>query len=147
MGYYLQAVLVGGSLAGGSQLPAAKVVSLRQGVAMIPLTDELFDEIQAALPDSGESFEGFEKLSGSVARWVRDLSAGGLAAYVEAEYFGGVGGQSAVAWREGQLAFEPVHTPDAINRALRLFGVGVDGERDEFDTVGLGLHRFTDDWL
>src|ERR1043166_4236252 len=103
MGYYLQAIVGKDLSAGGSQFRSAEVVSLRQGLGMIPVTDELFDEIQAALPDGGEPFRKFEKLSASVARWARDLSAGGLVAYVEAEFFGGVGGQSAVAWRHGEM--------------------------------------------
>jgi hypothetical protein len=114
---------------------------------MIPVTDELFDAIQAALPDEDERLQRFEKLSAPVAWWARNLSASGMIAYIEAEFFGGVGGQSAVAWRDGEIILGPVHSEDAINIALRLFGVEVGGEFDEFDAVGLGLHRSNEEWL
>ncbi|HVF68275.1 MAG TPA: hypothetical protein VM914_11455 [Pyrinomonadaceae bacterium] len=147
MGYYLQAVIGRASLDGDLRLPSARVITLRQGLRMIPLTDALFEEIQASLPDGGEPLERFEKFSPAVARWVQELSTRGLAAYVEAEYFGGTGGQAAVVWRHGETVFGPVHSDDAINRALRVFGVEAGGGLDEFDAVGLGLRRSTDDWL
>lgn len=55
--------------------------------------------------------------------------------------------QSAVAWREGEIVLGPAYYHDAINRALRLLGVEARGEWDEFDTIGLGWHRDTDEWL
>jgi hypothetical protein len=147
MTYIIEAVIGVGSLAGDLGFPSAKVVALRQGLSLLPLTDALFDEIQTAAPNAGESLPRFEKLSTAVESWVRGLSSRGLAAYVEAEYFGGAGGQSAVAWRQGDVILEPVHSQDAINCALRLLGVDAGGEHDEFDAVGLGLRRSTDDWM
>ena len=146
MGYYLQAVIGRVSLECDFGFPSARVITLRQGLRMIPVTDALFDEIQASLPGGGESQQRFEKFSPAVARWVRELSARGLAAYVEAEYFGGTGGQGAVVWRQGETVLGPIHSDDAINRALRVFGVEAGGGLDEFDAVGLGLQRSTDDW-
>jgi hypothetical protein len=34
----------------------------------------------------------------------------------------------------------------AINTALRFVGVVKDGHRDEFEALGLGLHRATENW-
>jgi hypothetical protein len=147
MSYFLQSIIGMDSILRGSQLAVSQVVPLTQGLRMIPVTDKLFDEVQAAFPQAGESFPKFEKLSGFVAEWIRSLSENGLVAYIEAEYFGGVGSQAAIAWQHGNIVFGPVHSQDAINRALKLFGVEIGNERDEFDAVGLGLHRFTDEWL
>lgn len=147
MGYYLQAVIGRVSLEGDFGFPSARVVTLRQGLRMIPVTDELFEEIQASLPGGGEPLQRFEKFSPAVERWVRELSARGLAAYVEAEYFGGTGGQASVVWRHGETVLGPIHSGDAINRALRVFGVEAGGGLDEFDAVGLGFKRSTGDWL
>lgn len=58
-------------------------------------------------------------------------------AVVYTDYFGGVGSQVAVAYRNGA----PLDTDGTINDALRALGVvGRDGQ-DEFDTLGLGRHR------
>jgi len=35
----------------------------------------------------------------------------------------------------------------AIDEALQFLGVEAVGDLDEFDTVGLGAHRLTEDWL
>jgi hypothetical protein len=35
----------------------------------------------------------------------------------------------------------------AINQALRALGLPADDGRDEFDTLGLGKHRRTQDWV
>lgn len=56
---------------------------------------------------------------------------------VYTDYFGGVGGQVAVAYREGA----PLDTDGTINDALRGLGVVATPGLDEFDTVGLGRYR------
>jgi hypothetical protein len=118
------------------------LISLRQGVFMIPVTDQLHEEI-----GRGGEMERFEKLSPRVEEWVRHISGGGPVAYVEAEFFGGDGGQSAVVWSNGARVLGPTHDEDAINQALRFLGVRPDGARDEFDAIDLGRNRDTHDWL
>jgi hypothetical protein len=77
-------------------------------------------------------------------------------AYVEADYFGGVGSQVAALWDAGQLVLGPVVRPEhrrtrgdlsPISQALRRLGVSARGHVDEFDAVGLGQHRHVEDWL
>jgi hypothetical protein len=141
MGYYLQAIVGRGLKAHGSDFRNARVVSLERGVLMIPVTDLLHEEIGRG----GES-ERFEKLSPGVEEWVRRISRDSPAAYIEAEFFGGDGGQSAVVWSEGARVLGPIHDQHAINQALRILGVRPDGVHDEFDAVDLGRNRDTDDW-
>lgn len=89
-----------------------------------------------------------------------DASAAGPIAYVEAEFFGSAGTQAAAVWQHGLLVFGPatweysagetrgvVPAELPINTALRKLGVGTGQEADEFDTAGLGRHRFTEEWL
>lgn len=143
MGYHLQAI-VGQQEAlthGAAPFRQARVVPLTQGFALIPLTDELYDEIG----DGGEVGR-FAKLSPGVETWGRRLSVSASTAYVEAEFFGGIGGQSVVCWANGSRVLGPLHSPTAINEALRLLGVRADGALDEFEAVGLGRHRDTADW-
>lgn len=74
--------------------------------------------------------------------------AGGGLAYVETEYFGGQGEQSAMAFVDGREAMAPQRSRGGggpINQALRRIGV-VRGADDEFDTVGLGERRSMEDY-
>src|SRR5262245_25520132 len=123
MGYYLQAIIGKQQTLAqhASEFQRARVVPLAQGIAIIPLTDDLYDEIA-----DGGGVERFEKLSPGVEEWTQRISVVAPVAYIEAEFFGGTGGQSAVAWSNGSRVLGPVHAEDAINQTLRFFGVRVD---------------------
>lgn len=144
MGYYLQALMGKQETLAqhASEFQHARVVPLAQGVAIIPLTDDLYDEIA----DGGE-VDRFYKLSPGIEEWALRLSVVAPVAYIEAEFFGGTGGQSAVVWSRGSRVLGPLHSQDAINGTLRFLGVRADGAHDEFDAVGLGRHRDTADWI
>jgi hypothetical protein len=144
MGYYLQA-LVGKADALSkhtSEFEHARLVPLTQGIALIPLTDDLHHEI-----GSGDEADRFEKISPSVEQWAQRISSTAPVAYIEAEFFGGDGGQGAVAWSESSRVLGPIHSQDAINRALRFLGIQIGDAHDEFDAVSLGQHRDTHDWI
>ena len=68
-------------------------------------------------------------------------------AYVEAEFFGGDGTQGCALYENGMPLSGPMVHVKAINYALRWLGVQLDGKVDEFEAVGLGMHRNTEDWL
>jgi hypothetical protein len=144
MGYELQAVVGRDetirALATGVQ--ASTVVALTSELSMLPLTAELLD----ALPAPSGGVAAVLRLPPGAAHWLAAGSHRGLLAYLEAEYFGGVGTQSAAVWKEGTI-LEKSAAADAINGALRLLGVSADPDKDEFDTVGLGRHRHTEDWI
>ena len=144
MGYDIQAIISTQAVleSCSASFAAAAVCPLVAGFALIPITDELFDEIGAS-GDSGK----FYKLTPAVSEWLRLISSSAPAAYVEAEYFGGSGGQSAVVWSLGAESLPPTHSSEAINTALRLLGVLRGAFHDEFEAVGLPRHRHTDDWL
>ncbi|MEO3972574.1 hypothetical protein [Streptomyces sp. CAU 1734] len=154
MGYTLEAVIAGETLlrTAAAPEPAAVVVPLGGGLALIPMTDELFD----AVTDGTEPETGFHRLPGGFGRVLAQWSAAGPVAYVEAEFFGGWGEQHAVVWASGTPALGPLHQPEGepsppegspISQALRRLGVVVaDGDVDEFETAGLGRHRFTKRW-
>jgi len=157
MSYILQGVLGSAPvLAPAKDFRNSRVIALNQGVCLLPVGRDLFDELSAGEPmDPGftpcQLFPpGFEHL---LARW----SGIGPTAYVEADYFGGVGTQFAAVWRGGVLVFGPVLQPEGapfsatdgslISQALRLLGVSRERHVDEFDAVGLGRYRDVDDWL
>lgn len=58
-------------------------------------------------------------------------------AAVYTDYFGGLGSQVAVAYRDGA----PLDTDGTINDALRALGVVAKPGLDEFDTLELGRYR------
>ena len=122
--------------------------------------------VDGAAPDD-EPVLGFLELVDPVRRFAAALSVGGPVVYLHAEITGGTGTQGSVGWRDGAdrlrsgahgqhrgrsrdheyLLAEHI-TQGAINRALRHLGVRAAATAvDEFDTVGLGLHRDTDDWV
>ena len=144
MGYDIQAIISTQSVleAHSASFASAAVVPLASGFALIPITDELLDEVGA----SGESGK-FYKFTPAIADWLRTISASASAAYIEAEFFGGVGGQGATVWSHGEQALAPTHEAEAINIALRLLGVPRGTSHDEFEAIGLPRHRGTNGWL
>ena len=81
------------------------------------------------------------------------VSQSSAVAYMSTEYFGGDGGQDAIAWLNGDVIFSPesegygdAWPNSAISQALRAIGVIANAEQDEFDALGLGNHRETHRW-
>jgi hypothetical protein len=155
MGYTLEAVIGPATVlhAVTQERADALLVPLRQGMVLLPMTDELFDQLTDG---SQDGLPGFWKFPGGFDQVLASWSSHGPLAYVEAEYFGGVGRQCSAAWDGGTLVFGPLAiadgqmVPDAgtpIEQALAHLGVVSNGYHDEFEAVGLGQHRHTDDWL
>jgi len=123
-------------------------VVLRGDLAILPLRDVDLAPFQTALLDT--TGDAWQYLSEQLLEELRRSSLyRGPLMYFETEYFGGLGGQGAAVFRDGELIFGPHWAAiGSINHALKLLGVRIEGpSRDEFETVGLHLHRFTDEWL
>lgn len=154
MGYELQAVIAGDAVLRGVSrgLPAARVATLGQGLSLIPMTGRLFD----VATDGTEALPGFRGLPGGFDKRLADWSTAGVVAYVEAEYFGGVGEQHAAVWALGAVVLGPLHVREGepfgsagspISQALRRLGAVADAATDEFASVGLDRHRHSEDWI
>jgi hypothetical protein len=124
---------------------ARLVPLLVEPLVLAPFVQVLRSAVQARAADE-ESGWPFSHLSREGAARVGDVCRAGSLAYVEAEFFGGAGHQSAVVFQDGAVALGPLAARDAINQALRFLGVQPAGKQDEFDTVGLFRHRSTDAW-
>ena len=155
MGYDLKAVIAGTEVlrAAARDLPAARLASLGQGMSLLPMTDALFDSV-ADGSDAGPL--GFWRLPGGFEKTLADWSTAGPVAYVEAEYFGGVGEQQAAVWDGGTIVLGPLHVQEgqpfppaggAISQALRRLGVVASTGEDEFSAVGLDRHRHGEGWI
>ncbi|MCD9017981.1 hypothetical protein [Parachryseolinea silvisoli] len=124
----------------------SKVIQLTSDIALIPMTEELFDEINNYR--TGNDIGRWQFLTGNVEKEILALVGNDMVAYFEVDYFGGVGGQSGIIWKERTRIFEMESQQDVVNAILRQFGVVKEkGKRDEFDTVGLGRQRKTEDWI
>lgn len=138
------------------QFPHARPVLLDGGeLALVPMCSELYAAIDLAGfrvdPESG-----FERLSSGVAAIVTAASRRGPIAYLEADYLGDLGHQTAAVWLDCHV----VHGPQLLVRgepfprdgtspfcsALRYLGVEAIGRADEFVVLGLGRYRETEHW-
>ncbi len=111
-------------------LPLGNDAAKFHGVPLLPFTDE-----------------GETTTPSALAKLCEDLSQNRTIAYIEAEIFGGSGTQACVIFSSGVQVGQPIVADDAINQALRSLGVSKGNAIDEFEAVGLGLHRDTDQWL
>jgi hypothetical protein len=162
MGHQLHAVIgpTGPVSAFASQWARARLVSLPQAFALVPVTDALHDDIvERVAIGEADPFEGFVLLSAGVEAVLREASRVGPLAYIETDYFGGHGSQSAVAWDRGRMLAGPYTTGEehrwsfraclpaqwAINRVLSRMGVRALPFGDGFASLGLGKYRHTDD--
>lgn len=133
MTYVLRAVIAGDALL--RPVAGGRVAALRQGLSLMPVEQ-----------DPGE------ECPSEWAAW----SAAGPVAFVEAEYFGGMGEQLARVWDRGALVLGPLRVEEGepfpadgspISQALRRLGARAEYGRDEygrdeFSAVGLDRHRY-----
>lgn len=147
MGYYLSAFIVKTNdlTCFLTSFSNARKIDLDQGISLIPLTEELFDEMNNF--SVNESILDFVYLTTQIETGILALLNGRTIAYVEADYFGGQGRQSGVLWKNGKRDATFIYDPKAINKSLVVIGVVADSGKDEFDTLNLGRHRYTSDWI
>ena len=133
----------------------ARVVRLDQGLALVPVTPELTRSaavIERPVPPES----GFWRLTPGVVALLERGSLAGPIAYLEAEYWGRWGRQTAAVWDCGAIALGPrilgAREPfpatggGPIGAALRRVGAVACGRRDEFVSLGLGRCRSTVAW-
>ena len=151
MGYYLQALI--GKTDSLTNEPngfaSEHRIELAQGLTMILMTEELCEEIADKFPSESEApWDGFMMLTDCVAELAKYISRLTPVAYVEAEYFGGTGGQSAIVWDKAEIKLGPVSAEiGPINQALKFLGATVQSAHDEFEAVGLNRKRHMEDWI
>ncbi|MBQ0903427.1 hypothetical protein [Micromonospora sp. U21] len=162
MGYQLSAVVADAELLREqtTELDHAVLGELRQDFALLPVTPQLVVELTGSLPDFAVDERSAEHPFGLVlspalvevlARW----SQSGPVAYLEAEFGGGAGYQSAAVWLSGALSWGPrfdgvLDAPRGewpINMALTRLGVEPGTWIDPFAELGLHLERNTNGWL
>lgn len=148
MSHSLQALILTEPI-DGALPPAAHPVRLHGALVLLPVTDELFDEAVARYGGEGDSHdEVFWKFSPALCALAVSLVEDRPYAYIETDYFGGVGTQAAGAWKGHEVVMAPVQAEiGPINDVLSQLGVRRGLTQDQFDRVGLSRHRHTEDWL
>jgi hypothetical protein len=147
MGYFLQAFI-------GRQNDLKPIIdkyhnacsiNVGQDIAIVPMTEDLYDEINQMNVSDGVST--FMYLTKSIETEILNLIDAKNIGYIEAEYHGGQGGQTAIIWTDRQRSNVIEYGQGAINSVLKRFGVVTDIGKDEFDTLNFGRYRQTNDWL
>ena len=147
MGYYLEAFICKTAdfeLLSNAFDKALKV-EVGQGLSLIPMTEELFDQINSFSPSN--AIDRFQYLTEEVESRILSAIGSKHFSYVEAEYHGGQGGQIGIIWKEGRRQQLLAYGQDRINQVLRYFGIVANVGQDEFSTCGFGLHRHTSEWV
>lgn len=132
------------------------------GLVIIPLNERRLDSISMS---DGHPIEGFTYLTPAMAEHIA-LATTGPALYIETEYFGGMGGQSAAYFENGKLTWWAAESSELpavrshltasndgstdvgkspINEGLSRIGVSRTEDCDEFDQIGLQQYRSVKD--
>ncbi|MFI1170617.1 hypothetical protein [Streptomyces melanogenes] len=155
MSYQLTAVIAESGLltSAAATFPSARTAPLPQGLALLPMTETLFNELTK---ENEASHPAFWRLPATLDLALAEWSKAGPVAYVESEYFGGLGEENSAVWRAGRLALGPLHQLEfepvpaegsPAVRALRELGVQPGDSFDEFTALGLDRHRHSEDWV
>ncbi len=124
---------------------SSQLVDLDYGISMIPMTDELFNEMNNS--SQSDSISIFEYLNCHIETAILNIIKNKEIVYAESEFFGGDGGHIGIIWKNNKRVYLGEFGKDTMNVILRKIGVEKEFSKDEFDTVGLGMNRSTESWL
>jgi hypothetical protein len=138
------------------------IAALPQGYSMLPVRIEVLDQCTFSLPGHlPDEYPEFMRLFPELIVVARQQASHAPLAYVETDYFGGVGTQAAVLWH-GETIYGPFQSETqyeksvvqvvpadqrAINRVLQRLGIQQEAAVDEFDALGLGQFRSNEAWI
>lgn len=124
----------------------AEQVVLPQEYVMIFLTDTLFDRITERSNKSDRDLSPvLTYLTEAIHLFLQQYSLHGRLAYIETDYFGGVGTQAGALYENGQLQIAPCSGEKTINLLLSALGVQCEPGKDAFDSLNLGQYRHMPD--
>ena len=120
-------------------------VNLNNGISIIPMTVELFDEINEMSSSSG--IATFELLTENIEQKTVQIIGNREVAYVESEFHGGQGGHIGIIWRNGKRKILTEFDQNSINKILKELGVNRTLLKDEFKIVELDKNSQTKNWI
>lgn len=146
MAYEIQALIGKAGAFSRASTASITVVPLPHGMELIPIGNEVQERL--GIPFLPLTDEGHDSMPVVLDKLCKEFSANSKVAYIEAEFFGGDGTQAYALYEDGKLIEGPATDPWSINKALKALGVESNvHDTDEFDFVGLGKHRSTNQWL
>ena len=148
MGHCIQAIVVASEIADRlrAAYPQLRCVSARQGYMILPIDADFVDSVTGAQPPN--STDTFMLLTEAFGHFLRELSRFGPLAYIETEYFGGIGGQGAAVYAGREVILAPEwRESGVINRALKQIGMRRRPFADRFMALGLDAYRSNDDLM
>jgi len=137
-----------------TRLGSPAPTELSFGLVIIPLDERRLDAIAVSVESA---IDGFTYLTPHMAEAIA-VAVNGPSLYIETDYFGGKGGQSAAYFENGRLMWQGAESSEAasegisladlrekgakggkspINEGLSRLGVDRSEDRDEFDQIGL----------
>ena len=130
-----------------ARIPIKQYFKLQQGFAIFAFNAQLLDTVLP--PPQNYDFQGFIYLCEELARILSAASSDTMICYIETEYYGGSGKQSAMAWENGKIVYGPENSDyGPINEVLKLMGAITNPNlMDEFTSVGLSRFRDYDGFL
>ncbi|TGM88710.1 hypothetical protein [Leptospira licerasiae] len=138
MGYILDAVIgKRDEIKKSFKSEEAFIIELPNEFLMIPLKSDFLKKINIA---------NDENLESNMIQWLSIKSNNSTFALISAEFFGGVGGQTAWLFENGLIIKDFPFQPNAINNVLELLGLERSMTEDQFDLIGLSKHRDTENW-
>lgn len=143
MGHYIRAII--GAHSSIQKLAddwLAKEIELPQGYGMVFLTEALLDDIIELFDISDEfCYPELDYFTVAADQLMQEYTFRTKLAYVETDYFGGVGTQAGVLYENGRISIAPRKGDGIINILLRELGVWCVRGKDEFDSLNLGRYR------
>lgn len=145
MGHHLSAFIARPEVLAGlaELLPGARMLPLAQGLWFAPVPQELRDRAMEDAGDDGAGPGSFIDLVAVLEVIGARLSHRGDVAWMESDWFGGMGDSAARLWRGGEVVIAEASVNEVL-RALGVQRVEQPQRLDEWDSVGLGEHRSTD---
>ena len=115
-------------------------IKLDFDLILIGLDEQRLDMLAT---DEAASYEGFTYLTAKIAKIIEAKLNHGHALYIETDYFGGIGNQSAALFADGHLIWKDTTNSleCPINEGLAKLGVSPSNGQDEFGRIGLDRFR------
>lgn len=144
MGHHIKAII--GSRSDiqklAEDLVCAKPIELPQEFAMASMTFQLLEDVEEIMePSEAGECSGLDGLDSSVVWLLKNYSLHTKLAYIETDYFGGVGTQGGVLYENGSEKIPPQTGNGTIDALLKELGVRRNPDKDEFDCLELGKYR------
>lgn len=136
--------------------PDLEIKILPQNFFCVPLDDELCDDLEIE-PDFEFDTSQTMFLAGNLFALLKDLSQKGPVVYLETDYQGGIGCESALILDKGEFVYGPkishlgpvdeVIETSPVNQALKKYGVESLNGESEFDAIDLNTYRSFDSFF